>query len=381
MKNARILFIDDETAFLDTIIKRMKKRGFNNLKRASSGSDGLAILEKEPIDVIVSDIRMPGMDGIDVLGEVKRRYPKTEVILLTGHATSQDGVLGIKEGAFDYLSKPIELDHLLSKIRQAFDKILRDEEKKRETEFRINMEQQMIATKRLASLGTLAAGVAHEINNPLAIINESTGWMELILGKKELADMPRKADFKMALGKINNAVERARIITHQLLGIVRKDNAVLSEVNVRDFLDEIIQMAGVEIKSKDIKIIKYIDDTLTTVWIDPHQVRQILINLVTNAVHATPGEGKIFIAIEDSGEDILFIIKDTGEGIPKENLEKIFEPFFTTKSPGNGTGLGLFIIKGIIEKLGGEIDVDSRIGVGTTFCITFPKQLNLKMNL
>ncbi len=380
MENVRILFIDDETAFLDTIIKRMKKRGFNP-KRASSGSDGLAILEKEPIDVIVSDIRMPGMDGIDVLGEVKKKYPKAEVILLTGHATSHDGVLGIKEGAFDYLSKPIELDHLVSKIRQAFDKILRDEEKKRETEFRINMEQQMIATKRLASLGTLAAGVAHEINNPLAIINESTGWMKLILEKKELADMPRKADFKMALGKINNAVERARIITHQLLGIVRKDNAVLAEVNVRDFLDEIIQMAGVEIKSKDIKIIKHIDDTLKTVWIDPHQVRQILINLVTNAVHATPGEGKIFIAIEDSGEDILFIIKDTGEGIPKENLEKIFEPFFTTKSPGNGTGLGLFIIKGIIEKLGGEIDVGSRIGVGTTFCITFPKQLNLKMNL
>jgi len=380
MENVRILFIDDETAFLDTIIKRMKKRGFNP-KRASSGSDGLAILEKEPIDVIVSDIRMPGMDGIDLLGEVKRRYPKTEVILLTGHATSQDGVLGIKEGAFDYLSKPIELDHMVSKIRQAFDKILRDEEKKRETEFRINMEQQMIATKRLASLGTLAAGVAHEINNPLAIINESTGWMKLILEKKELADMPRKADFKMALGKINNAVERARIITHQLLGIVRKDNAVLSEVNVRDFLDEILQMADVGVKSKDIKIIKHIDDTLTTVWIDPHQVRQILINLVTNAVHATPGEGKIFIAIEDSGEDIFFIIKDTGEGIPKENLEKIFEPFFTTKSPGNGTGLGLFIIKGIIEKLGGEIDVASRIGVGTTFCITFPKQLNLKMNL
>ncbi len=372
MENVRILFIDDETAFLDTIIKRMKKRGFNPT-RASSGSDGLAILEKEPIDVIVSDIRMPGMDGIEVLGEVKKRYPKAEVILLTGHATSHDGVVGIKEGAFDYLSKPIEFDHLVSKIRQAFDKILRDEEKKKENEFRIKMEQQMIATKRLASLGTLAAGVAHEINNPLAIINESAGWMKLILEKEELAKMPRKADFKMAIGKINNAVERARVITHQLLGIVKKDNAVLSEVNVREFIDEIIQMAGVEIKSKDIKIIKHIDDTLTTVWIDPHQVRQVLINLVTNAVHATPDGGKIFLAIEDFDKNILFIIKDTGEGIPKENLEKIFEPFFTTKSPGNGTGLGLFIIKGIIEKLGGEIDVNSRVGVGTTFCITFPK--------
>ena len=288
---------------------------------------------------------------------------------------------GIKEGAFDYLSKPIEFDHLVSKIRQAFDKILRNEEKKGEAEFRVKMEQQMIATKRLASLGTLAAGVAHEINNPLAIINESAGWMKLILEKKELADIPRRADFEMALNKIDNAVNRAKIITHQLLGIVRKDNAVLSEVNAREFLDEIIQMAGVEIKNKDIEIIKRIDDTLTTVWIDPHQVRQVLINLVTNAVHATAAGGKIFLTLEDSGEDILFIIKDTGEGIPRENLEKIFEPFFTTKSPGNGTGLGLFIIRGIIEKLGGKINVDSRVGVGTSFCITFPKRLKLKTNL
>ncbi len=372
MKNVRILFVDDETAFLDTIIKRMKKRGFNP-ERASSGNDALALLRENPIDIIVSDIRMPGMDGIELLGEVKKRYPKTEIILLTGHATSQDGVVGIKEGAFDYLSKPIEIDHLVSKIGQAFDKILRDEEKKKETEFRVKMEQQMVATKRLASLGTLAAGVAHEVNNPLAIINESAGWMGQILEKEELAEMPRKTDFKMALGKINNAVERARVITHQLLGIVKKDNAVLSEVNVGEFIDEIIQMAGVEIKSKDIKIIKHIDDTLTSVWIDPHQVRQILINLLTNAVHATPDGGKLFLALEDSDKDILFFIKDTGEGIPKENLEKIFEPFFTTKSPGNGTGLGLFIIKGIIEKLGGGIDVKSKLGVGTTFCITFPK--------
>ncbi len=374
MENVRILFIDDETAFLDTIIKRMKKRGFDP-ERASSGKDGLAVLEKNPIDVVVSDIRMPGMDGIEVLCEVKKRYPKTEVILLTGHATSQDGVVGIKEGAFDYLSKPIEFEHLLGKISQAFDKILRNEEKKREAEFRVKMEQQMIATKRLASLGTLAAGVAHEINNPLAIINESAGWMKLILDKEELADMPRKADFEIALDKIDNAVDRARRITHQLLGIVRKDNVVLSEVNVREFLDEIIQMVGVEIKNKRIEIIKHIDNTLTTVWIDPHQVRQILVNLATNAIHATAANGKIFLTVEDSGNEILFIIKDNGEGIPKENLEKIFEPFFTTKSPGSGTGLGLFIIRGIVEKLGGKIDVDSKIGVGTSFRIVFPKHL------
>ena len=301
--------------------------------------------------------------------------------MLTGHATTQDGVDGIKTGAFDYLTKPIELEHLLGKITQAHEKILREEEKFREAEFRARMEQQIIATERLASLGTLAAGVAHEINNPLAIIKESVGWMKLILNKEELAKMPRKQDFSNALGKIENAIERARRITHQLLGSVKETDSALAEIKINELTDEAVDLIKKEAKNKDIEITQEIDPSAATIWSDPYKLRQVLINLITNAVHATGTGGKISIILENTGDDVALTVRDTGQGIPKENLKKIFEPFFSTKPPGEGTGLGLFVCRSIIEKLGGKMEVESQLGRGTSFCIRLPKYHEAKESL
>ena len=280
---------------------------------------------------------------------------------------------GIKTGAFDYLSKPIELEHLLGKIRQAHEKRVREGEKQKEADFRAKMEQQMIATERLASLGTLAAGVAHEINNPLAIIRESAGWMKSILNKEELADMPRKGDFEMALGKIEKGVERAKRITLQLLGSVKQTDSTLSEVDLKELMDETVDLLHKEAANKDIEIVQLIDPSLRTIWTDPYKLRQVLINLITNAVHATGPRGKITATLEPVGDRVALTIKDTGRGIPREHLKKIFEPFFSTKPPGEGTGLGLFVTRNIIEKLGGEMDVESQLGQGTRFCIRLPK--------
>ena len=215
-KNIRILLVDDEDYFRETLSKRLVKRGLFSAQ-AASGNDCLSILEKKAMDVVVLDVKMPGMNGIEVLKHIKDHHPKTEVILLTGNATTSDGVEGIKSGAFDYLTKPIELEHLTNKIFQAYEKILSAEAEQKEVEYRKKIEQQMIVTERLASLGTLAAGVAHEINNPLAIIRESTGWMNQLLTKDELKDMPSRSDLEKALDKVEKSVERASRITHQLL--------------------------------------------------------------------------------------------------------------------------------------------------------------------
>lgn len=380
MKNIRLLLVDDEVDFRRTLAKRLTKRGIIP-EQAGSGEECLSILEKNPMDVVVLDVKMPGMNGIEVLDHIKKKHPKTEVILLTGQATTQDGVEGIKSGAFDYLSKPIELEHLLGKIQQAYEKIQREEEKLRESEFRAKMEQQMIATERLASLGTLAAGVAHEINNPLAIMKESAGWMKLLLKKEELLEMPRKQDFEMALDKIEKGIERARKITHQLLGFVRKKDSVLAEVNLNELVDEAVQLVGREAANKDIEIVREIDPSSDIIWSDPYQLRQVLINLLTNAIHATGSGGKIAIILEGMVEEVALSVRDTGEGIPKENLERIFEPFFSTKPPGEGTGLGLFVTRGIVEKLGGSIEVESRLGHGSSFCVKLPKHCEIKEEL
>jgi two-component system, NtrC family, sensor kinase len=373
MDPIRLLLVDDEADFRRAIARRLTKRGITPAE-AANGEECLQLLAEQPMDVVVLDVKMPGMNGIEVLARIKEKHPETEVILLTGHATTPDGVAGIKSGAFDYLTKPIELEQLVSKIQQAHDKILRAAEKKREATYRARMEQQMIATERLASLGTLATGVAHEINNPLAIIKESAGWMRLILKNPQMADIPRREDLEKAIGKIENAIERARRITHQLLGSVQRQEAAVVEVHLPALVTETLELLHREIVNRNVSVQRQVSPEAETVWSDPYQLRQVLINLLSNAVQASADGGRIEVRLQPHGEGIALEIADTGKGIPKENLVKIFEPFFSTKPPGEGTGLGLFVTRGIVEKLGGRITVKSRLGAGACFRVELPKR-------
>jgi len=372
MNNTRLLLVDDEADFRRALVRRLGKRGLNP-EQAGSGQECLAFLAGHPVDVVVMDVKMPGMTGIEALARIKEKHPRTEVILLTGHSCTQDGIDGIKSGAFDYLTKPIEFEHLLSKIQQACEKIRREEEKRKEAEFRAKMEEQMIATERLASLGTLAVGVAHEINNPLAIIQESAGWLALLLKRKELSEFSCKKDFELAIQKIEKGVDRAKRITHQLLGFVRKQDAVFSQVNLVELADETIGLIQKEALDKEIAIELTSQSTLESIRSDPYQLRQVLLNLLANAVHATGKGGRITVSLEPAKGGVQLTVQDTGVGIPRENLRHIFDPFFSTKNPGEGTGLGLFVTRGILDRLSGRIEVESSLGRGATFRVWLPQ--------
>jgi len=372
MELTRILLVDDEDSFRLPLSKRLAKRGFV-VEQAAGGNQCLVLLGEKNIDVVVLDVKMPGMSGIEVLQKIKARHPQIEVILLTGHATTASGVEGIKSGAFDYLTKPIELDQLVNKITQAHEKILRLAAEHKEAEYRKKIEQQMTATERLASLGTLAAGVAHEINNPLAIISESTGWMRQLLARDELKGMPRRDDFQKALDKVEKSVERAKRITHQLLSFVRKTDSTISRIDLPALIDETLQFLEHEIKKRNIRIIRKTTSTPPAVWSDPYRIRQALVNLLTNAIQAIGTTGEITLTVADSADHTVITVSDNGPGIPRENLARIFEPFFSTKSPGEGTGLGLFVTRGIIEKLGGTVTAESEVGKGASFCVRLPK--------
>ncbi|MEW6674103.1 MAG: ATP-binding protein [Thermodesulfobacteriota bacterium] len=369
----KLLLVDDESDFRQALIRRFGRRGLNP-EQAGNGPECLAVLAARPVDVVVMDVKMPGMTGIEVLARIKEKYPCTEVILLTGHASTQDGVDGIKSGAFDYLTKPIEFEHLLSKIGQAYEKILREAEKLKEAEFRAKVEQQMAAAERLASLGTLAVGIAHEINNPLAIIRESAGWLTLLLKRKELSDFPGRKDFELALEKIEKGVDRAKRITHQLLGFVRKQGSAFTQVNLPELADETIELVRKEALDKGIAVELKVEDPVAGIWSDPYQLRQVLLNLLTNAVHATAKGGSITVMLRPLKEGVQLTVRDTGTGIPRENLGHIFDPFFSTKNPGEGTGLGLFVTRGILGRLGGHIEVESSLGQGATFRVWLPQR-------
>lgn len=371
LEKVRLLLVDDEENFRTTLAKRLNKR-VAAVWQAGDGKACLDLLAGNPVDVIVMDVRMPGMDGIETLKAVQSKYAQTETILLTGQANAGDGVKGIKAGAYDYLGKPVEFDHLLAKIGQAFRKKLQEESKRKADELKAKMNQQLIATERLAALGTLAAGIAHEINNPLAIINQAAGLMSLLMQKEELADMPHKESFIKALSKIEVGVSRAGTITHQLLNTVRKADAIICEVDLNELIKEAVLLVNREASHKNIEIILDIEPPARNIWTDPNQVRQVLINLLTNAIQASGNQDKVTVQARRNSKYILLTVVDTGTGIPKQDIDRIFEPFFSTKSPKEGTGLGLYVTKEIIAKLGGTITVDSRVGFGTRFEVSLP---------
>jgi two-component system, NtrC family, sensor kinase len=370
MEKTRILLVDDEDAFRISLGKRLATRNLGVLQ-AANGEECLAVLDKEPVDVVILDVKMPGMDGIETLHHIKKRHASTEVIMLTGHATTQDGIEGIRSGAFDFLTKPVEFEHLLGKISQAHERVRRIKAEKQEAAFRAQMELQMIVTERMAALA-MATGVAHEINNPLAIIQESAGWMRQILGKADLETFPRRKDFERALGKIDGAVDRAGRITRQLLEAVKSQETLVVEVDLEALAKETMGLVRHEARKKNIRITLAPQQTDAKVLTDPYHLRQVLLNLFSNAIHATAPDGEIMIHLQANGGEADISVQDWGCGIPKENMEKIFEPFFSTKSASEGTGLGLYVTQKIIKKLGGLIAVESQPGRGTTFHVKLP---------
>jgi two-component system NtrC family sensor kinase len=229
-------------------------------------------------------------------------------------------------------------------------------------------EQQLIQSEKLASVGQLAAGVAHEINNPLGTILLFSDIM-----RKELPeDDPRRDDVKMIIDEAT----RCKTIVSDLLNFARQNEVLAQSTDVNALLSETVEELGVQPVFQNVEMMRRLDPDLPSIQADPAQLKEVFINIMTNAAEAMDGRGSLTITTapaEDSMVSIVF--QDTGCGIPEENLSKIFTPFFTTKPIGKGTGLGLAIVYGIIKMHRGQIYVESEVGVGSTFTITLPVRL------
>jgi two-component system, NtrC family, sensor kinase len=246
----------------------------------------------------------------------------------------------------------------------------------------IRMEQEkaasddlMVQSAKMAALGKMAAGIAHEINNPLAIIGEKAGWMKDLLEKEDIKESPNLMEFEDCIKKIERQVDRSRTITHRLLRFGRRMEPTEEMVDVNQILAETITFLENEAHYRDISIHTTYDDKLPRVTTDSAQLQQVFLNIINNAIDAIGKGGSINLKTSYDGANhgnVLIEISDNGPGIPKETLGKIFDPFFTTKSAQEGTGLGLSISYSIIEKLGGKITVASEEGKGTIFTIYVP---------
>lgn len=375
LDNLSVLLVDDETDFLHSLSQRLSLRNLNVLT-ASSGLEALDVLAREPVDVVLLDVKMPGLDGIQTLKAIKKTYPAAKVIMLTGHAELESSLDGMDLGFFDYLTKPVDINKLIAKLKEARESLPHLESVTSEPTFGEKMKRQMIEADRLASLGTMAACVAHEMNNPLAVINEATGWLKAIVANEKSIPASFRDKLHLGLDKTAASLDRARSISQGLLNFASRSKAVVKETDLCDLAGEVVELTrkGASYADVDLEIVVETEDTRA--WLDPYQLRQVLLNLVTNAIQALPSGGRIGLIVSGKEDEISLRVEDDGPGIAPENVERIFEPFFTTKPDNQGTGLGLAVSRSITKELGGTLEVENRPEGGAAFTVTLPRRIS-----
>jgi two-component system NtrC family sensor kinase len=234
------------------------------------------------------------------------------------------------------------------------------------------MNQQIVETGKLASIGELAAGIAHEINNPVAIMVEEAGWIQDLISEG-IDKGDNFEEFKRALNQIQTQGHRCKGITHKLLSFARKTDSRVETLQINEFVTEVVDLLSQKFKYANINVDVQLHPELPTIQASATEIQQVLMNILQNAVYAMEKTGgKIIIMTGMDDQHLSVSIKDTGPGIPSDNLARIFDPFFTTRPVGKGTGLGLSICYGIINKMGGRIDVESKVDEGTIFTIVLP---------
>ncbi|MEO2044139.1 MAG: ATP-binding protein [Nitrospinaceae bacterium] len=282
--------------------------------------------------------------------------------------TAQDPLVPKESPSLQSLKQTVKLDGRVFAF-QVFDIVIHDDSGKRlglllrDVTEDVELHDQLAMVEKLSGLGTLTAGIAHELNNPLVSI---MGFTEAIIGEKDEEKIQKYAN------KVFDRSKHMASIILNMSGYVRSSMTVEEQdVNLNELIDAAIQMAILTSYNNDIKLDKNFSD-IPPIKAKPEEVQQIFINLLTNAVQAMEGKGELRVSTEYSNGNILAIIKDAGPGIPQKYLSKIYDPFFTTKEQGKGTGLGLNIVHQLVVKIGGKIDVSSQVGKGTTFSLTFP---------
>jgi len=263
-----------------------------------------------------------------------------------------------------FISCTIVACFIILEVSKGITRHIKESDKKRQL-FLAEVEH----SNKLASIGRLAAGVAHEINNPLSIINQKAGLVQDFIEMSE--EFTHRQTIMDTLDGIQDSVLRCKTITHRLLGFARQEDVHTELLDINVILRETIDFLAKEATYAQIGIDFDLDQTVPTILCDRTQLQQIFLNITSNAIDAIGSNGRIILASRQIDDDYIMVsITDDGPGISEEVKKHIFDPFFTTKETGKGTGLGLSITYGLIQKLGGEIDVISEVGKGTTFEIT-----------
>ena len=382
----KILIVDDEQMILELTSMVLASRGFE-VRTVDNATDGYEIIERERPALVLLDYMMPRVNGLDALKEIRARFPDTYVIMFTGKGSEEVAVELMKAGASDYILKPFSNAKLVERIENVLrvraiemrNRELVNEQKKlldeierwnRELEQRVEQKtmelehahHEILLTEKLASLGHLSAGMAHEIRNPLNSIS--------LFAQVLTSGLKNDPEMKSYSEKILNEVERIDAILVKLLSTSKRANFQLRSIRLADVIDASLKPFLAQIQAQNVKLTKTLQENTPSILADADEFGQVFSNLFANALFEMKQGGSLSVTLECDDSEVLVTVSDTGDGIPEEHMNKIFDPFFTTKE--RGTGFGLSVVLRIVKTYSGRIHVKSQPGQGTTFQIWLP---------
>lgn len=415
-----VLIVDDDIFVREMIADIFQSVNYLT-ETASSGHDALQKLSSDStFDVIVSDMNMPEMNGLELLKEIRKSGRDVPVIILTGNEEISIAIEAMNNGANDYLLKdeniqetiPLSakgvlekhelkrhnlqlMDELIDKNRQIENSLLDVQNAYSELK---KAQARILQQEKMASIGQLAAGVAHEINNPMGFITTNIRMLEKYFGK--LMEFISTQSDSISQLNSNNPVEAVEAKRASLkIDYIRSDSADLFQESlqgaerVKKIVQDLKNFSNIDAADESLSDLNSgIEDTLSimnnefrdgiTVRKDPGiipktvcsrgQLNQVFVNILLNAVQSIEGNGEITVKTLCNDGNIYIRFSDTGSGIPNENIPKLFDPFFTTKAVGKGQGLGLTVAYDIVKKHSGDITVESEAGIGSVFTVSIP---------
>lgn len=381
-RKKHLLLVDDEPVILQ-VLKAVFEGEPYRLTSVANGKDALAVIATGNVDLVITDKNLPDVGGIEILRAAKAKEPLIEVIILTGYGSLDTALSALELDAFDYVLKPLNnVFDIRNKVRKADQKQqmalenrrLIAELSRKNTELEAALDEarglqaELIQSEKLAGIGTLAAGIAHEISSPLFGI---LGLAEAITDEQDLA---------LAQGYARDVVEYCRTIRDIVVDLSSYSRSATHEYLTSVELSKVIgdALKLVE-RSAPVENVTFATDIEPGLYLNArtNEIQQIFVNLIKNAAEAVNdahagGGGTVVVKAGRADGAVWARVEDNGPGIPEDRVRLIFDPFYTTKPAGKGTGLGLNIVYRIMTKYRGQVQVQSKVGEGTTFSLRFP---------
>jgi len=389
-----ILSIDDDQAVRESLANFLEDFGYTVLQ-AGDGEEGLEVFREHRPDMVLVDLRMPRMDGLQVLAAVKEIAPETPIMVVSGAGDIRDVVEALRRGAWDYLVKPVQdMNILLHSVEKCLDRAsLQSQNRAYQKSLEESLEKlhrtqkEMIHSAKMAALGDLVAGVAHEVNTPIGVcvtaasfLSERTRTIRDLYQKGEM----KRSDLEKYLTLADESsvsiltnLERAAELVQSFKKVAADQSSEEKRIfELKNYIEQILVSLRPQFKRTPHKVHM---DCPEGLFMDsyPGAIMQILTNLIMNSlIHgfADGLPGEIFIHVDTAGDEIVMSYRDTGQGMNKEQKDRIYDPFYTTKRGSGGTGLGMNIVYNLVtQTLKGSILLETSPGQGAVFLLTLPR--------